>query len=278
MQQNLTIAIVDTAYHKLAAASITQAVEITKSDKVLVLSDQDFYPGSDFVKIPTISDKNDYSKIMLKELGKHIKTDHFMVIQYDGMPTNSDYWTNDFLNYDYIGAPWPWFPEGSKVGNGGFSLRSRKLSDLCLRDEFVINDNLVEDIAICHSNKDWLLQQGIKYAPSNLAKQFSVETPGGLHPSYGFHGTLCLPFYLSDTHLEAYIDNITESMFQDPVHIRTMYGLFRAERYEHLEMYMDRATSIVSDFKQRALTQFPGDTAFFPGITVSDLEQLLINY
>jgi len=278
MQSNLTIVIADTSYHTLAARALDQALSVTHAKNILVLSDQDFYPGAQFVKIDPIQDKNDYSLTMIKEVGKHITTDHFLIIQYDGMPTDGTKWTDEFLNYDYIGAVWPWRPEGTNVGNGGFSLRSRRLAELCLDHKFTIKYPLIEDVAICLENKQWLEQQGVKYAPSQLASQFSMENPGGLYPSYGFHGTLCLPFYLSDKHLAAYIDNLTPSMLRDPIHIRTLYGLFRAQRYEHLEMFMDRATVQVPDFKEILLAQLPGDTQFFPGMTVSDLSDLLINY
>ena len=66
MQKDLTIVIVDSAYHELAAKSLDQTLEVTKADSVLVLSDRDFYPGSKFVKIDPIQDKRHYSYIMLK--------------------------------------------------------------------------------------------------------------------------------------------------------------------------------------------------------------------
>jgi hypothetical protein len=284
MQQNLTIAIVDTAYHNLAAAAVTQAVEVTRSNNVLVLSDRNFYPGSDFIEIPSITDKRQYSKIMLKELGKHIKTDHFMVVQYDGMPTNADFWTDDYLKYDYIGAPWPWGPENRRVGNGGFCLRSRKLAELCMDDRMVFDppgfgdNNYMEDTHICHMYRDWLESEGVQYAPLALATQFSAENPGGLFSTYGFHGTLCLPFYLTNQQLEYYINNLTERMFNDPVQIRILYGLFKAERYEHLEQFMDRATTIVPNFKEKVLAQFAGDAGLFPELALQHVEDLLINY
>ena len=51
-----------------------------------------------------------------------------LIIQHDGFILNHKAWDNEFLNYDYIGAPVYWM--GNKlieVGNGGFSLRSKKL-------------------------------------------------------------------------------------------------------------------------------------------------------
>src|ERR1700722_12124880 len=50
------------------------------------------------------------------------KTSHCLTIQYDGFVLDSDMWRAEFLDYDYIGAPWP--HRGYAVGNGGFSLRS----------------------------------------------------------------------------------------------------------------------------------------------------------
>lgn len=115
MHNNLTIAIIDTANHAVASKAVEHAVKITGASSVVVLSNQDFYAGSKFVKIDPITNKNDYSRLMIKELGKHVDTDHFMVIQYDGMPTDATKWNNDFLKYDYIGAPWPWGPKNSEL-------------------------------------------------------------------------------------------------------------------------------------------------------------------
>ena len=67
-----------------------------------------------------------------------------LVIQDDGHIVNPSLWDEEFLKYDYIGLPWPFedswiekqlkeqrpiirkvYPK-NRVGNGGFSLRSRK--------------------------------------------------------------------------------------------------------------------------------------------------------
>lgn len=278
MHKNLTIAIIDTANHALASKAVEQALQITDAKSVLVLSDQDFYAGSKFVKVDPIADKNDYSRLMIKELGKHIETDHFMVIQYDGMPTDASKWQDDFLTYDYIGAPWPWGPKEHRVGNGGFSVRSRQLAELCLGDDVVFN-NTNEDTFICHTYKNYLENNGIKFAPWEIAKDFSAEIPGGKFPTYGFHGTLCLPFYLSDAHLSFYINNMTPSMMIDPVQIRILFGLYRAERFDHLENFMDRGIKSSMDYKDIILTQLGQENQIYsPNPTVEDFEDLLSNY
>jgi hypothetical protein len=80
------------------------------------------------------------------------------------------------------------------VGNGGFSLRSKKLLDIpsnfnmpFLEERGFYN----EDGNICVYNRDFLLEHGIKYAPVDIAAKFSREI---LIPEYasivtfGFHG------------------------------------------------------------------------------------------
>ena len=78
-------------------------------------------------------------------LKDHTDNDFVMVIQDDGYIVNPELWDDEFLEYDYIGAPWPiednWISMQHKehqpklrenlpknrVGNGGFCIRSRKL-------------------------------------------------------------------------------------------------------------------------------------------------------
>jgi hypothetical protein len=72
-----------------------------------------------------------YSRFMLQDLADHVKTDHVLVVQWDGFILDADAWDDRFLEFDYIGAPWPHFGDDHDVGNGGFSLRSRRLLEAC---------------------------------------------------------------------------------------------------------------------------------------------------
>src|SRR5687768_5817660 len=66
-----------------------------------------------------------YSQFVIKQLNQYVATPHVLLIQYDGFVLNPDAWQEAFLVYDYIGAPWL-EEEGYIVGNGGFSLRSKR--------------------------------------------------------------------------------------------------------------------------------------------------------
>jgi|LakMenEpi03Aug12_release.lakeMendotaPanAssembly.Ray.scaffolds.fasta_scaffold02179_46 hypothetical protein len=283
MTKNLTIVAVDTAYHELTKQALDAAVKITKSSNVLLLSDKNFFPGSKFVQIDNISQK-EYNRIVLKELNNYVDTDHYMIVQYDGMPTDESNWEDDYLKYDYIGAPWNWLPRNKNVGNGGFSIRSKKLAEICARPDVVFEPNdpsfnsIAEDDHICHYYKNYLESNGIAFAPTDLALKFSAENPGGKFPTYGFHGTLCLPYYLTDDQLEFYISNMQPQQFNSAMQIRIIFGLYMAQRYDHLELMMDAGIKVNPNFKNVVLNQLLNDLHFFPGLTVGHIEDLLINY
>lgn len=44
---------------------------------------------------------------MLYEMGKYVRTDFVMLVHYDGFVVHPEMWRDEFLDYDYIGAPWP---------------------------------------------------------------------------------------------------------------------------------------------------------------------------
>ncbi len=140
---------------------------------------------------PTVrlGSKEAYSKFILKELYKYIDTPYALIVQHDGYVRNPEAWLNEFLEYDYIGATW-WYKDGKNVGNGGFSLRSKKLLELCAN--LPTNATHPEDHIICRDMRPYLESKGIKFAPETLANQFSFEgynQPGTYTNQFGFHGS-----------------------------------------------------------------------------------------
>jgi len=141
--------------------------------------------------------QHDLNQITLKLVPSVVREEHNLIIQYDGFAVNADAWTDEFLEYDYIGAVWSWhhkiYGTKNQVGNGGFSLRSRKLYDAILDFDLVNKPQEQEDNMICRIYGDELEQKyGIKYAPNELADRFSIEnnlTSTWIGKSLGFHGT-----------------------------------------------------------------------------------------
>jgi hypothetical protein len=111
-----------------------------------------------------------------------------------------------------------------------------------------------------------------------LANKFSAENPGGKYDTYGFHGTLCLPYYLSDEHMSAYIDNLTVKMLANDIQVLILFGLCAAKRYEHVEQMMAKGSELTTSFKYNVLSQFDRDRGFFPNLFRDYLEYLFVNY
>lgn len=179
MLPNVTVAIVDCVAFKPASRVLQHCINLCEFGAARHLSHfDDTTPYT--VKIPKISSKREYSHFMVKHLADYIQTDFVLVVQTDGFIVNVAKWTNQFLDYDYIGAPWhvsqlqkDMNPE-HRVGNGGFSMRSRRLQEF-LRDDPNIKETHPEDVIICQTYREYLEDKGFTYAPVELAHQFSCE-------------------------------------------------------------------------------------------------------
>jgi Protein of unknown function (DUF5672) len=151
-------------------------------------------------QIEAIRSHPDYSEFILRRLADHVDRQHVLVVQWDGFVIDAAKWTDEFLEYDYIGAPWPQFTDGRTVGNGGFSLRSRRLLELTASAAFP--GSHPEDVSIGRTYRDWLERQGIRFAPPAVAERFAFER-GPQTASFGFHGLFNFPLVLSETDLES---------------------------------------------------------------------------
>ena len=153
----------------------------------------------EFKQCKRITSLDEYSKFMLYELPQYIDTDFALVIQHDGYVVRPEKWDNAFLQYDYIGAPWApkthFTKSGTevRVGNGGFSLRSKKLlhalGALNLSFSDIDNDILNEDGVLCNYFRKELENYGIIFAPVDIATRFSLENKNDditIEP-FGFH-------------------------------------------------------------------------------------------
>lgn len=163
----------------------------------------DLHGGIERVAIPRLASSSAYSDFMLTRLVDHVATPFCLVVQWDGHVLDAARWRPDFLDYDFVGAGWPQFDDGHDVGNGGFSLRSRRLMLACRAPGFLRQHP--EDVAICRTNRAWLEGQGLRFAPRPLADLFSTERAGDLSASFGYHGAWLMPRALgADCFWEAY--------------------------------------------------------------------------
>jgi hypothetical protein len=160
---------------------------------ILFSASNDQYDFCDTVNIKKMT-YDECQKFTLTELVSYIETDYMLLVQGDGFVVNPELWNSSFLHYDYIGAPWPYSNvfENSKrwpdvhakmiqsnknyqVGNGGFTLRSKKLMDNItnLYDEKW--GGIPEDAVICIGMRSDLETVGCKWPPICVAASFSCE-------------------------------------------------------------------------------------------------------
>jgi hypothetical protein len=76
------------------------------------------------------------------------------------------------------------------VGNGGFSLRSRRVLEASR--ELPLDPPLIEDVIICRRCRPDLERQGIRFAPEAVASRFSYERMPPRGDEFGFHGSFNL--------------------------------------------------------------------------------------
>lgn len=130
---------------------------------------------------------DDWNYKIIYELHTYVDTEFAMLIHADGYVINPQGWKDEFLHYDYIGAPWPLpkdeysyrTPEGEliRVGNS-VSIRSKRIMQL--PSQFGLEwksyyGNTNEDGFLCVHNRARLMEAGCRFAPMEVAKFFSKE-------------------------------------------------------------------------------------------------------
>lgn len=135
----------------------------------------------------TIKTIDDWNRKIIYELANYVATPYALLFHADGYPINAHAWQENFLDYDYVGAPWP-LPTDSysyrteegelvRVGNS-VSLRSKRLLELPRKLNLEWRGyygNTNEDGFLCVHNRKALEAEGIKFAPLDVAKYFSKE-------------------------------------------------------------------------------------------------------
>jgi len=171
------------------AAAMKRCLEQVRFGDALLLTDTATDLPSEIrrIAIEPVRTAEDYSHFLLRELGQHLQTSHCLIVQWDGFILDADQWDQRFLDFDYIGATWPQFADSCSVGNGGFSLRSKRLLD-ALHDPEIAPTH-PEDVAICRTNRPLLERRyGIRFADADTAARFSYERRQAMPRTFGFHG------------------------------------------------------------------------------------------
>jgi hypothetical protein len=196
---NVTVVIVDTAAPVSALKTLCHCSKLIKFGESLILTSEELKTpdGITLRKIPEL-DYVGFSRFMVNNLNEHIKTEFCLIIHCDGFILNPNLWRDEFLKYDYIGAPWIGV-EQSRIGNGGFCLRSKRFLELTtnnIKDYENYSHSYPErneDHFLCRTKYSVLKNLGIKFPPLEVACDFSLEAvipecPRNYDNVFGFHG------------------------------------------------------------------------------------------
>jgi len=179
--------------------SLTYMVKYFNFHEIIFISCEDpQIEGVRFVHTEPLS-YFDYNKWCLHSLSDYVNTDFGLLFQDDGYPLNPEMWRDEFMEYDYVGAPLPLdtnilFNADERIGGGGFTLRSKKLMEFTKTipypDQYGMHNN--EDTIIVIERREELIKNGMKICPHNIARHFviqnAIDSEHTLLNTFGYHG------------------------------------------------------------------------------------------
>ena len=225
----ISLIAVDSVYVGRTVKAMKHCLHQAQFKNVFLFTDArvDLPPEIVKVPIPRLSGLEAYSEFMLLDLPVYrtMLGDYVLIVQHDGFIINPAAWSDQFLDYDYIGAVWP----DGVVGNGGFSLRSCLFLEALAHLKSEIAPLHPEDAVIGRQMRGRLEAAGIRFAPAEVANRFSVENRPYVD-SFGYHGhnTERVSGFNIDN-----IDNETAEMEAHEVYYRAKYT--PSDLNEHVE-------------------------------------------
>lgn len=213
---DVTLVCVDTGAPQASLAALLHCMRQVEFGDVLLFSDPMRVadaPREVRLRGLQIRDVQSRTEFMLDDLAAHVFTSHALVIQHDAFVHDASQWHEDFLLYDYIGAPMRGVPADRAVGHGEFSLRSRRL--LVALRMAAISDEAPDDHLICQQHREHLERvHDIRFAPLELAQRFAQASLPSPSPSFGFQGLHHLPRVLSPEGLHAFVGQLPDTLLQ----------------------------------------------------------------
>jgi hypothetical protein len=197
---NVTLVAVDTICHDLIGLAILNCLSVAQFGAIHIHTD-DPVPFAHLSlddainRIAPFSSLDAVMAYLWYGVPSRIETSHALIIQWDSGIVSPTQWSDEFLSYDYIGAPWGWHRDAYEVGNGGFSLRSRRLMQYVSDHPEKFPLGHPEDDFLCRRYRPELEHAGFRWAPIDVALRFSFERTGFSGPDrhFGYHGIFNWP-------------------------------------------------------------------------------------
>ena len=196
---DVTLVLIETRMHEMALEALAECERRVAFGDVLVFTDRPamFIRADRRVNaVPDWPSKLGWSRWFWSGVSPFMTTSHALGIQWDSWVVDTTQWTDEYLRYDYVGAPW-WYKDGMNVGNGGFCLRSAALMRYLRANlaDYPCTVDLDDDL-LCRKYRPRLESAGFRWAPEDLAGRFAFETlrPAPDSKHFGFHAAYNFDF------------------------------------------------------------------------------------
>ena len=195
---DVTLVMIDATCPELAALSLEDSLDQIEPADVLVCSPVNICDR--WIKTPKWSSRLEASAFIWHELPYLIETDFMLLTSWDAWVIDASMWSNEFLSYDYVGAPW-WYNDGLNVGHG--LLRSRRLMRFLAANRWEFPIGHPEDDLLSRHYRPKLEKRGFRWPSEQIASRFMFECtrPSLTSRHFMFHDSFNFPLVLEGERL-----------------------------------------------------------------------------
>ena len=239
--KDVTLCAADSVNPSLTATALDLSARGCAFGDAILFSDKQMDGSFRHVPIERLASRDAYGAFVLKQLPLLVKAPFVLLVQWDGYVIDPASWLPEFRHYDYIGAKWTGYRDGLTVGNGGFSLRSRKLLQALALPRFTVPENVNEDEYICRVQRSVLERDhGIRFAPETIADCFSYERSLPERPTFGFHGMFNMWRHIEDAEMVKVVDQLGAYLIASNDYAETLMTYFALRKFAPLRAFYAR--------------------------------------
>jgi hypothetical protein len=250
----VTLCAIDCAMPQLAARALERSLALCDFADAVLFTDTSVPGRFRTVAIDRLASKDDYSRFVFRDLVRFVETPFVLIVQWDGYVLEPTAWDPAFLNFDYVGAKWPWYKDGMTVGNGGFSLRSHRLLEALANGHYPLASGFSEDDLICRLYRKRLAAEaGILFAPESVADAFSYERSLPAAPTFGFHGLFNMWRHVEDAEMVALAAKFAPHLFATREFFEITLQYFLLRKFGPLECLYRRFCALYAPKDMRRM-------------------------
>lgn len=222
--RQLTLVVVATRGHALTKIAIEDCLRQAEFGAVLIYTDDPArvgIPNAQYFEVPDWDNKKAAGQFYYAKAAENVRTPAGLYLEWDAGIFNPGKWKPEFMQYDYIGAPWN-TSDDMKVGNGGFTIMSQRLGNFLVTN--FKNYPCYTDWDVCRTwRKKIEHATGFKWAPYELAREFAWELAPRSPNTFGYHGIFRWPEMIGHEETARRVVLMTE----DPYLITKLPPLFK---------------------------------------------------